>query len=98
MIVKVHEAYRNVVAICDSELIGNKLEEGKLFLDLTGNFFRGDEKTDEEVLEIIEDQKREDATFNIAGERACELALKAGIIEEHGIIRISGVSVALVLL
>lgn len=98
MIVKIHEAYRNVVAICDSDLLGKKLEEGNLQLDLSGNFFKGEEKTDEEVLEIIEDQKREDATFNIVGERACELAVRCELISPGAILKISGVPVSLALL
>lgn len=98
MIVKIHEAYRNVVAICDSDLLGKKFEEGKLFLDLSGSFFMGDERSEEEVREIIEDQKREDATFNIAGKRACEIALELGIIDEEGVTRIQGIPVALVLI
>jgi hypothetical protein len=98
MIVKIHEAYRNVVAICDSEILGKKFEEGRLQLDLSGSFFMGEEKTEEEVREIIEDQKREDATFNIAGEKACRLALEAGLIDQSGISRVDGVPVALALL
>jgi hypothetical protein len=42
--------------------------------------------------------KKEDATFNIVGKKACKLALDCGIISKEGIIKIKGVPVALVLL
>jgi hypothetical protein len=34
MYLKVHQSYRDVVAICDSDLIGKKFEEGKRQLDI----------------------------------------------------------------
>jgi len=98
MKVKIHSSYRTVVAICDSELLGKKFEEGKLQLDLSGEFFNGEDLSEEQVLAMIEDEKTEDATFNIVGEKAIELALKAGIIKKEGIIRIQGIPTALTLL
>ncbi len=97
MLVKIHKSYRDIVAICDSELLGKKFEEGKMQLEI-GEFFNGEEKTEQEILEIIEDFIREDATFNIVGEKAVEIALKAGLTNEKGIKKIQGVPVALVLL
>ena len=44
MLVKIHKSYRDVVAICDSRLLGNKFEQGNMQIDLTGEFFNGDEK------------------------------------------------------
>ena len=98
MLVKIHESYRQGAAICDSDLIGKKLEDGEIQMDLTGNFFKGDEKTPEEVKEIIVNASREDANFNIVGEESCKLALEQGLIEEHGIKKIKNIPVALVLL
>jgi len=98
MLVKIHKSYRDVVAICDSELLGKKFQQGKLQIDLNGEFFNGEEKSESETLELIEDTAREDATFNIVGSKSCQLALKAGIIDKKGIKKISGVPVALVLL
>ena len=63
-----------------------------------GSFFNGEELNEEQVLAIMEDEKTEDATFNIVGEKAVELALKEGIINKEGIIRIQGVPIALTLL
>jgi len=98
MLVKIHKSYRLVVAICDSDLIGKKLEEGNKQLDMTGNFFKGDEKKDEELREIIEDCQREDATFFIVGKESVALCKEAGLVGDEGVKEVSGVPVALVLL
>jgi len=97
MLIKVHKSYREVIAICDSNLLNKKFEQGKMQLDI-GSFFNGEELNEEQVLAIMEDEKTEDATFNIVGEKAVELALKEGIINKEGIIRIQGVPIALTLL
>ncbi|PIN77623.1 hypothetical protein COV15_01705 [Candidatus Woesearchaeota archaeon CG10_big_fil_rev_8_21_14_0_10_34_12] len=97
MLVKIHKSYRDVVAVCDSELIGKKFEEGRKQLHLN-EFFNGEEKPEEEVLELMKDLEKEDVTFNIVGKKAIELALKAGVIKEEGISTIQDVPFALVLL
>jgi len=98
MLVKIHKSYRIVVAICDSNLIDKKFEQGNLQLDLTTEFFKGEKKTESQVLEIIEDAVREDASFNIVGEKSVACALKAGIIDKQRIKKIQGIPVALTLL
>lgn len=98
MFVKIHNSYRKIVAICDSELLGKKFEQGQKIIEITPNFFNGDKKTEEEVLEVIERAAEEDATFNIIGKRAIAIALKSGIIKPTGIQKIQGIPVALVLL
>ena len=100
VLVKIYSVYRNVIAICDSDLIGRKLEDsdGKKALDLTGNFFKGEELDDERVIEIMKDGYIEDATFNIVGKKSCSLAKRIGLIREGGIIYVEDVPVALVLI
>ncbi len=98
MLIKIHKSYRDVVAICDSELIGKTFIEGDEQLDLTGEFFKGEEKSEEEALEFMKDIAKEDATFNIVGEQSIETALKAGVICKEGVKKIHGIPFALVLL
>lgn len=100
MLVKIHSAYRDVIAICDKALIGKRFESNdrKMQLDLTGNFFKGEEKTRQEVENIIRIGMREDAVFNIVGPRSCELAKELGLIDEKGIKTIEGVPFVLSLL
>ena len=98
MLVKIHKSYRNTITICDPELIGKNFEEGDRQLKVLENFYRGEEKEEKEILEIIEMGAAEDYTFNIVGEKSIALALKAEIITEEGVVRIQGVPIALVLL
>jgi len=98
MLIKIHKSYRDVIAICDSELLGKKFEQGNMQLDLTGEFFNGKEKSESEILGIMKDASTEDASFNIIGKKATDLALKTGIISKEGVKKVQGIPFALVLL
>ena len=50
-----------LVVVTDSDIVGKKFEEGRLQLDLTKKFYRGEEKNKEEVKG---DSLRLDAGFN----------------------------------
>lgn len=98
MLVKIHNSCRTVVAICDKDLLGKKISSENKQIDLTTTFFNGEEKTEREVREIIEDMRREDATFNIVGPKSCKIALEQGLIDSSCILQISGIPVCLILL
>ncbi len=98
MKIKIHTAYRVIVALADSDLIGKSFEEGIKRIEIKTAFFGGEEKSKEETIEILKDMQKEDATFNIVGEESCQCALEAGVIRKEGIIRIQNVPIALVLL
>mgnify|MGYP001601956213 CR=1 FL=1 len=95
--IKIHRSYRIVVAVCDTDLIGKKFEEGKKQLEIKEYFFRGDEMAEENAIKTLEAQKREDATFDIVGKESIRAALKAGIISKDYIAKIKNVPFALVL-
>jgi len=96
--VNVIKSYRDIVAICDKELLGKIFENEKFQINVKENFYKGKEADEEEVVRIIRDMIREDATFNIVGKNSITLALKEGIISQEGVKEIQGVPVALVLL
>ena len=98
MLVNIIKSYRDVVAICDSELLGKCFEEDIFQLDIKESFYKGDKKTEQEVIQIIIDMKSEDATFNIVGERAVNAAIKAGLISEDSVRTIQGIPFVLVLM
>ena len=98
MQVKIHESYRKIVAVSDSDLVGQKFEEGNRQIDVRPNFYRGEERTKKEVVKILKDMQKEDATFNIVGEESVEAALEAGVISESGVIKINSIPIALVLM
>ena len=98
MYVNVIEAYRKIVAIADSELIGKKFFEGKKQLDVKESFYKGNLRNKEEMIDEILFWAKEDATFNIVGEKSIKIALKTGIITQESIGTIDNIPYALVLL
>jgi hypothetical protein len=98
MFLKIHKSYRDVVAICDSDLIGKRFEEGKFQLDVKESFYKGDEVSEERAIFLLKKISREDATFNIVGKDSVKAAIQAGIIEENAVGEVQGVKFALVLL
>jgi len=98
LFIKIHKSYRDVIAICDSEIVGKKFEEGRFQLDIKENFYKGEEINEEKAINIIQRMSKEDATFNIVGDKSVNAAVKAGIVEKRGIKKIKGIPFALVLL
>jgi len=96
--IKIHKTYREVVAICDSELIGKYFEEGEFQLDIKESFYKGEEISEEKTKEIIQNLSREDATFNIVGKKSIQCAVDIGLISKEIIKKIQGIPFALVLL
>jgi len=96
--IKIHESYRKVVALCDSDLIGKKFEEGKRQLDVRENFYNGEEVDEEKIIAMLKNLAIDDATFNIVGKESVKAARNAGLIEEDNVSEIQGVPFALVLL
>ena len=98
MLVKIHKTYRDVIAICDSDLIGKKFEQGKLQLDVKESFFKGEEISEERTIQIMKEMSKEDGTFNIIGKKSINAALKAKIISQNGIKKIQGIPFTLILI
>ncbi len=97
MFVRVIKSYRDVVAICDSELLGKKFEEGQFQLDVKEGFYKGEEMNENQVSNIIIRMSEEDATFNIVGKKSVAIAVRTGIVAEQGIKTIQGIPFAMVL-
>ena len=89
MIVKVHRTQEGqiLLAICDDELIGKKFEEGNLQLDISSSFYKGEEKSVDELKELVKDAYM----LNIVGEKSIKFALENDLIEESHIIKIDNV-------
>ena len=98
MYIKIHDSYRKIVAICDSDILGKKFQQGNFQLEVNEGFYCGEKKSPEEIEEIIKDLIKEDSTFNLVGEQTIKLALKLELIDEEGIIYIQGIPHALILI
>ncbi|SRR3989344_6020570 len=102
MFINIIKSYRDVVAICDKELLGKKFEEpfekGIRQLDVKENFYKGEEVSEEKAIKIMKFMVAEDATFNIIGSDSITAAIKAGVITKKSVGEIQGIPFALVLL
>ena len=98
MLIKIHEGYRKAVALSDTDLLEKTFTEGKKEITIHKPFFEGEEKSKDEIIPLIQDLQKEDATFNIVGKESIETALEARIIQQEGILKINSIPIALVLL
>ncbi len=98
MLVKIIKSYRDVIVICDSDLIGKTFENETQKLEIKESFYKGEENSPQKVEKIMEDMLKEDATFNIVGKESVNLAIKKGIIKKEKIKEVQGVPIALKLI
>ena len=86
LIVKLHKNTEGklIVAICDKGLVGKKFEENGLQLDLSSDFYKGDEKSESELKLIVKSAY----LLNITGKNSVEFALKNSLVEKNSIITI----------
>ena len=93
MLVKEHIAEdRKIISIADRDLIGKEFEEGEKYLQISKSFYEGEEKSEEEVLKLLEDA----SSLNIVGEESVKFCIKNKIVEEGHILKIKEIPYALV--
>ena len=91
MILNQHKREGKILAaVCDSELFGQKFEEKNKQLDLTSDFYNGEEKDDK----TIGDSIRNADSVNLVGEKAVKLGIDEGIIDEEHVKKIAGIPYA----
>ena len=77
----------SIVNVCDTELIGRTLVEGKLKMHISRDFFGGDLVGEEEATKII----RESAMISLAGRRSVSIALANKLGSPRAVREIEGV-------
>ncbi|MEK6916273.1 MAG: DUF424 family protein [Nanoarchaeota archaeon] len=93
MILKKHlSGGKLVIAVCDSKLLGKKIEEGNFVLDLVSNFYKGEETTPEKLLKELNSS----FMINAVGEKSVAVLLDNKIITKKDLKTISGVPYCLV--
>jgi uncharacterized protein len=82
-------AWKNssVVNVCDAELIGQTLVEGKLKMHISKDFFGGELVEEEEALKLIKDS----SMISLAGERSVNIALSNKLGSPQAVREIQGV-------
>jgi len=98
MLVKVHESYRKIIAVCDEELLGKKFIEGKLQLDVKESFYNGESMNEDDLVLLLQEADKDDASFNFVGEKSIKAGIKAKVINKKGVIKVRGIPHALGLL
>jgi len=94
MYVKFHRAGESeVVAVCDEELVGKKLVEGGVCIEIKEDFYKGEKVDSEKLLSMVEDVR----IVNIVGEKSIKVFLDAGIISKENVRRVKGVPFAMIL-
>ena len=76
-----------MIDICDIELIGSRLQEGELLIDITKEYFQ------QEIIEALQAEEllRTCSIANLVGERIVSQAVQLKLAKERSIRRISGV-------
>jgi hypothetical protein len=92
MITKVHTNRdgRILVAVVDSDLLGKVFDEGAIQLDLSSDFYKGDEMTPEETGDLI----RNADMVNLVGKAAVDLGIQEQVIDATHVKTVSGIPFA----
>jgi len=79
MKVKIHttDDGRSVVAVCDSDVFGKCFEEGEFCLDLSTDFFDGEEMETDKISQLIEKAY----VVSFAGCKAVDLGKKLDLVK-----------------
>ncbi len=75
-----------LVAVCDSELVGQTFREGDLKLEVKEDFYGKNDACEEDVKKAL----RMATIANITGKRSVELAIRLGIVDRDKVIEIGG--------
>ena len=91
MYVKTHitEKGETLVAVCDSDLLGQVFEEGNKQLDLRTDFYNGEKKSKKDVADLI----RNADLVNLVGEKAIKAGMIEELFEEKDVKRIAGIPI-----
>jgi hypothetical protein len=82
-----------LLAICDSEMLGKTLRQGKIVFHIKDEFYNGGKATVEEAVSMIENS----TIVNIVGKNCVEKAISKGYVHPDAVLQIEGVPHAQIL-
>tara|TARA_Y100000031_G_C8074951_1_gene316891 strand:+ start:70 stop:363 length:294 start_codon:yes stop_codon:yes gene_type:complete len=92
-IVKIHIADgKRVIALCDKDVLNKKFEEGEKQLDVTAQFYQGEEKTKEEVIDLF----TKPGHVNAIGKESVTLLVEQDLIDSDHVREIAGIPYGIV--
>ena len=81
---------QNILAACDSEVLGSVIEEKDFEIKINSSFYGGKKVTEEEFVELLEEYEN----INLVGNKVVEVALKQGKVRAYK--EIKGIKFAMV--
>ena len=78
---------RKLLGVCDGDLLGKRFEEKGLQLDLSGEFYRGEEADEKKLKEMV----NQASSANFVGRQAVDFAIRNGVINEEKVKKVSGI-------
>jgi len=86
--VKLKKVNRNVLlAMCDCEILGKTLREGKIVFHVKDEFYNGGRVTLEEGINMIENS----TIVNMVGKKCVKKAIEKGYVHPEAVLNIEGV-------
>ncbi|MCU4742250.1 DUF424 family protein [Halobacteria archaeon AArc-m2/3/4] len=73
-----------LVAICDSDVLGETFETGDISLTVTEDFYGGDEADEDAVVDSL----ARATVANIVGTRSVDLAIDEGFVDEANVLEV----------
>jgi hypothetical protein len=94
MFLKIHRSpqTRDIVAVCDGELINTIINDGDVEVHITEAFYGARRASEDEVREALKNA----VNANIMGERAVAIAIELGLVSRAGCIMMGSVPHALI--
>ena len=87
--VKIKKDGKNVIlAICDADILGRTLKEGKIVFKITNEFYNGQKISVEQAVSMIENS----TIVNLIGNSCVEKAIENGFIHPEAVLKIEGIS------
>ena len=86
--VNIRKMGKNILlAICDSEMLGKTLRQGKIVFHIKNEFYNGGKATVEEAVSMIQNS----TIVNIVGKNCVEKAIAKGYVHPDAVLQIEGV-------
>ena len=76
-----------MIAVCDCNVIGKKVCEGKLVLDVSKDFYQGERMTAEAAIDVLKTA----TVANFVGKDAVRCGIEAGLVHKDAVISIGGI-------
>lgn len=75
-----------LVAVCDSDIVGQKFKEEDLQIEIKENFYGEQEVEEDDVKKAL----KEATIANLSGKKVVKLAINHGVVEESNVLDIGG--------